>query len=51
MQLPTQVSEGDVNQSIEDSGNLNGDFITEKNTDDYKLDLKKGNSNILVTYR
>lgn len=39
-----------MTQSIEESGNLNNvnDYITEKNTDDYIVGLKKGNSNILV---
>ena len=41
-------TDGDsLTQSIEDSSGP-GEIIIEKNTDDYIVDMKKGNSNILV---
>jgi len=38
---------------MEDSsgGNAGGEIILEKNTDDYIVDMKRGNSNILVIYK
>jgi hypothetical protein len=38
-----------LSQSLEDSGQLQGEMILEQNTDDYITNLKKGNANILVS--
>jgi len=46
MQIPTQMSDVDVNQSIEESGHLPDS--KDKNGDNYIMEMKKGNSNILV---